>query len=93
MFIYCCTKDSAKTLGELICRSNSVENNKISWLIKDEGDSCVIEVASNGHCVAIVYCVCDSVVGVEIDSSCASKIVEPLIEKYSFENVKWLLTD
>lgn len=93
MFVYCNTKDSPRTVGELICRANSVEKNKTSWVIKDDDDSCFIEATSNGHCVAVVYCVGDSVVGIEIDNNCASKVVEPLIEKYSFENVKWLLTD
>ena len=90
MFVYCSTKDSPKTLGELICRANSIGKIKNSWVIKDEFDSCVIEATSNGHCVAIVYYVADSVVGIEIDNNCGSKVVEPLIEKYSFENVKWL---
>lgn len=90
MFIYCSTKDSAKTVGELICRATSVENNKISWLVKDEDDSCVIEATCNGHCVAVVYYVGASVVGIEIDDNCASKVVEPLIENYGFEKVKWL---
>ncbi len=92
MFVYCSTRDSPRTIGKVICRANSVEKNKNSWVIKDEGESCVIEATSNGHCVAIVYCVGDSVVGIEIDNNCASKVVEPLIEKYSFENVKWLLS-
>ena len=92
MFVYCSTKDSPMTVGELICRANSLGENKHSWLIKGEGDSCFIEAASNGHCVAVVYCVGDSVVGVEIDNDCASNVVEPLIEKYNFENVKWLLS-
>ena len=93
MFIYCSTKDSPITVAELICVANSAHKNKNSWIIKDEGDSCTIESTSSGHCVAIAYCVGDSVVGIEIDIDCASKVVEPLIQKYSFENVKWLLTD
>jgi hypothetical protein len=91
MFVYCSTKDSPRTVGEVICRANFVEKYKSSWIIRDEGDSCVIEAISNGHCVAVVYCVGDLVVGIEIDDNCGSKVVEPLIEKYSFENVKWLL--
>jgi hypothetical protein len=92
MFVYCNTEDSPRTIGEVICKANFVEKNMKSWILKDEGDSCVIEANSNGHCVAIVYCVGDSVVGIEIDNNCASKVVEPLIEKYNFENLKWLIS-
>ena len=91
MFVYCKTENSPNTVGETICRANFVKNSDRSWFIRDEGDSCVIEATSNGHCVAVVYCVGDSVVGIEIDDNCVSEVVEPLIEKYSFENVKWLL--
>ncbi|MCW3998003.1 MAG: hypothetical protein NWF10_05470 [Candidatus Bathyarchaeota archaeon] len=92
MFVYCNTKDSPRTVGEVVCRANFVEDSDRSWIIRNEGDSCVIKANSNGHCVAVVYCVGDSVVGIEIDDNCASKVVEPLIEKYSFEKVKWLLS-
>jgi len=91
MFVYCNTKDSPKTVGEAICKANFIEDSGRSWIISDDGDSCVIKTNSNEKCVAIVYCVGDLVVGIEIDDNCASKVVEPLIEKYSFENVKWLL--
>ena len=90
MFVYCNTMDSPRTVGDIICRANFVESSERSWIIKDEGESCVIEANSNGYCVAVVYCVGDLVVGIEIDDNCASKIIESLIEKYSFENVKWL---
>ena len=91
MFVYCSTKDSPKVVGEEICRANFVKDSGRSWIISSEGESCIIKTNSNDHCVAVVYWVGDSVVGIEIDDNCASKIVEPLIEKYSFENVKWLL--
>jgi len=90
MFVYCNTKDSLRTVGEVVCRANSVKNGR-SWIISGEGESFVIKANSDGQCVAVVYCVGDLVVGIEIDDDCASKVVEPLIEKYDFENVKWML--
>lgn len=66
MFVYCDTNDSPRTVAELICRADFVENIKTSWQFKDEDDSCVIESTSNGHCVAVVYCVGDSVVGMRL---------------------------
>lgn len=40
----------------------------------------------------MVYRIGDSVVVTEIDDECASKVVEPLMEYYGFENVKWLVS-
>ena len=91
MFIYCSTKDSSKIVGEAICSANFVDGGESSWKVNDEGDFCTIEINSKSSCVAVVYSVGYSVVGVEIDNDCASKVIEPLIEKYGFENVKWLL--
>jgi len=90
MFVYCNTKDSPRTVGEVVCRANFIEDSGKSWIISSEGESCFIKANSDGQCVAVVYCVGDLVVGIEVDDNCASKVVEPLIEKYDFENVKWL---
>ena len=92
MFIYCNTKDSHKIVGEAICRANFVDGGERSWKVNEEGDFCTIEINSKSSCVAVVYSVGDSVVGVEIDDDCASKVIEPLIEFYGFERVKWLAT-
>ncbi|MCJ7714274.1 hypothetical protein MUO66_07455 [Candidatus Bathyarchaeota archaeon] len=92
MFIYCNTKDSPKLVGETICRANFIVGGEHSWRVKEEGDFCTIEINSKFSCVAIVYSVGDSVVGVEIDDDCGSKVIEPLIEIYGFEKVKWLTT-
>ncbi len=92
MFIYCKTKDSPKNVGDEICRENFVEDSAHLWLIKDEGDFFSIMINSESRCVAIVCSISDSVVGIEIDTNCASKVIETLIKLYGFENVKWLLT-
>jgi hypothetical protein len=90
LFIYCNTKDSPIKVGEAICRSNFVNDSKQSWIVNDNGNFCSIEFNSTSHCVAVVYLVSDSVIGIEIDDQCASKVIEPLIEIYGFEKVKWL---
>ena len=92
MFIYCNTKDSLKLVGEAVCRANFVDGGEHSWKVNEEGDCCTIEINSKSSCVAVVYSVGDSVVGVEIDDDCGSKVIEPLIEVYGFEKVKWLAT-
>ena len=90
MFIYCNTKDSPKIVGDAICRANFVNGGELSWKVNEGGDFCTIEINSKSGCVAVVYSVGDSVVGVEIDDDCVSEVVEPLIEIYGFEKVKWL---
>ena len=92
MFVYCNTKDSPRIVGAVVCRANFVEDSEWSWIISDEGEFCSIQTNSKDHCVAIIYWVGDSVVGIEIDNKCASKVIEPLIELYGFEKVKWLLS-
>ena len=90
MFVYCNINDSPRIVGEAVCRANSIKGSERSWIITDEGDFCSIHTNSKDQCVAVIYYVSDSVVGIEIDDECASKIIEPLLELYGFEKVKWL---
>jgi hypothetical protein len=90
--IYCKTADGSKKVGELICKANSEE--KTEWLLKDEcdEDSWIIETNCKKSPNAMVYSISNSVVVIEADDECASKVIEPLMGKYGFENVKWLLS-
>ncbi len=90
MFIYCCTDESPKIVGETICRANLVEGEDNSWKVSDEGEFCTININASANCIAVVYSVSNLVVGIEIDDDCATKVIEPLMENYGFENVKWL---
>jgi hypothetical protein len=92
MFIYCKTKDSPKMVAEALCRANFVDGGEHSWKVNDEGELCTIEINSIAHCVAVVYSVANSVVGIEIDDECTSKVIEPLLKSYGFKKVKWLAT-
>jgi hypothetical protein len=88
--IYCKTFDGSKKVGELICKANSEE--KTEWLLKDEceEDSWIIETNCKKSPNAMVYSISNSVVVIEADDECASMVIEPLMGKYGFENVKWL---
>jgi hypothetical protein len=90
--IYCKTFDGSKKVGEFICKANSEE--KTEWLLKDEceEDSWIIETKCEKSPNALVYSISNSVVVIEVDDECASKVIEPLMGKYGFENVKWLLS-
>jgi len=93
--IYCKTLDDVNHVGDLICRANSVqEDNKIdSWVIsKAEEEYWIIETNCIQSPVAIFYRIGTEVVCIEVDDDCAPNVIEPLMKKYGFENVKWLLT-
>ena len=91
MFIYCKTNEPAMEVGKMICRANFIDNMGKSWNIEDEGEYYTIKINSNSMCVAVIYSLGNSVVGIEVDENCASKMIEPLIEKYGFEKVKWFV--
>ena len=78
-------------VGEVICRANFVEGGEHFWTVRDEGEFCTININFKVHCVAVVFLVSNLVVGIEIDDDCAAKIIEPLMKRYGFDNVKWLL--
>ena len=92
MIVYCNTMDSPKTVGEAICRANFDEGQENSWKVNDEGEFFTIETVLKDACLAVVYRIGSFVLGVEVDDNCACKIIEPLIEIYGFEKVKWLST-
>jgi len=93
IIVYCRTADSSRKVGDLICRANSSKG--LEWKIKDEveEDSWTIETTCRMFADALVYRVGTSVVAVEVDVDCAQHVVEPLMEKYGFENIKWLNTN
>ena len=41
---------------------------------------------------ALTYRVGNEIVAIELDENCASNVIEPLMKKYGFENIKWLVT-
>ncbi len=68
-------------------------NDNNSWVVNESDDNCwVIETNCNVYTAGMLSRVRDDVVCIEVDDDCASKVVEPLIKRYGFDNVKWLLT-
>jgi hypothetical protein len=90
--IYCKTTDTARIVGEAICKANSTED--LSWKIIDESeaDTCTIQTNCDGYAHALLYRIGLSIVAVEVNDDCAPNIVEPLMGIYGFENIKWLVT-
>ena len=96
VWIYCKTVDDPKDVGDYVCKSNfEHENNENkSQVLKDENeDDCwIIETDHNNETSAIIYRIGHEIVVIELDETCASNVIEPLMKKYGFDNVKWLLS-
>ncbi|MCW4014906.1 MAG: hypothetical protein NWF06_00900 [Candidatus Bathyarchaeota archaeon] len=94
VFIYCKTADGLKQVGQLICTENLVAGkDDYAWEICESDDDCyAIQTSCNKAAAAMLSRVSDDVVCIETDDNCAQKIVEPLVKKYGFNNVKWLQT-
>ena len=89
---YCKTTDNPRKVGEAICKANSTEG--LSWKIKEEieAGTWTIQTSCNRDTHALVYRIGVSIVAVEVNGDCAPNIVEPLLEIYGFENIKWLVS-
>ena len=95
VFIYCETTDDLKQVGELICSENSVsgKEDNYAWKTEESDDnSYAIQTSCNTSTAAILSQVSNNVICIETDENCAPKIIEPLIKKYGFNQVKWLCT-
>jgi len=93
VFIYCKTTDDLKQVGQMLCRENSVIcKDHYAWKINESDDDCwAIQTNCNLSTAGMLSRVRTDVVCIEVDEDCAPKIIEPLIKKYGFNNVKWLL--
>ena len=96
IWIYCQTTDNPKEVGCYIFKSIVSRNNNNFELqvTKDENeeDCWLLETNTKNETIAMAYRISDEIVVIEIDDDCATNIIEPLMKKYRFANVKWLLT-
>ena len=90
--LYCKTIDPPRKVGEAICKANSTE--ALPWKIKEEIDAGTWTIQTNcdGDTHALLYRIGSSIVAVEVNGDCAPNIIEPLMEIYGFENIKWLVS-
>ncbi len=102
LWFYVKTQDDPKIVGDVVCAFNYAEGkhpeDKYSWVMqvgKDEpgyweikGKYAALKDLTE---IGIVYRIGDSVVLAEIDDDLAPGLLEPLIGKYGFDNVKWIV--
>jgi hypothetical protein len=102
IWFYVKTADDPKVVGENVCAFNYTEGkhpgDKYSWVMevgKDEPGYWDIKGKYAGLKdlteIGIVYRIGDSVVLAEIDDELASSFLDPLITKYGFDNIKWIV--
>jgi hypothetical protein len=103
MWFYVKTNDSAKTVGENVCANNVFEDahpkGKYSWVIeRGKGEEEYWEIKGKYEelkeltNVALVYRAGDAIVLGEIKDDFVPNFMDPLLEKYGFENIKWIIT-
>ena len=95
VLVYCQTKDDPKNVANYVCKASTGQENSENknQIIKDENeDDCWIIQSKNPNETSIIYRVGPEIIAIEIDEDCASNIIEPLMKKYGFSKVKWLLT-
>jgi hypothetical protein len=102
MWFYIKTNDSAKIVGETVCAFNIFEDahpkGKYSWIIeKGQGQEEYWEIKGKYEeikeltNVSLVYRTGDTVVLGEVKDDFVPNFMDPLLEKYGFDNVKCLV--
>ena len=93
--IYCKTSDNLKQVANFLCIANSAQNKNSdsSWAtVQSEDDCWAIETNCNKDTAAMIYKISNNIICIEADDNCAPKVIEPLMKKYGFNNIKWLIT-
>jgi hypothetical protein len=104
VWFYVKTVDDPKIVGEVVCSFNFIQGehpeDKFSYVLEkgkdvDEGDYWEIKskYAERNVLVpvAMVYRVKDAVVVAEVDDDLTPNFIDPLLEKYGFDNLKWIV--
>ena len=98
------TSDNPQTVGQTVCDFNYYQGehpeDKYSWIIqsgksKEEGEYWEIKgkyaPLKDLTLIALTYRAGDTVVLSEIEDSLAPNFLDPLLEKYGFDNLKWIV--
>lgn len=100
VWFYVKTNDDPKVVGETVCASNIYEDphpkGRYSWILekgpgKEEYWQIKAKYEELGKLtnVALVYRTGDTVVLGEANDDFVPNFLDPLLEKYGFDNLKW----
>jgi len=102
MWFYVKTSDPPSTVGDVVCAYNVFEDShpkgRYSWIMEQgkgpeeywqiKGKYEEIKEVTD---VALVYRAGDSVVLGEVNDDFVPNFMDPLLEKYGFDNLKWIV--
>jgi hypothetical protein len=102
IWFYVKTNDDPKMVGDIVCAFNFSQGqhpqDQYSWVMqvgRDESGYWEIRGKYAGLKdlteIGIVYRIGDTVVFSEVDDTFAPNFIDPLITKYGFDNVKWIV--
>ena len=102
IWFYVKTNDSPTSVGQVVCDFNFIQGehpeDQYSYIMeKGKGETEYWEIKSKYAdrkempLVALVYRAGDTVVVSEVADDLAPNFMDPLLEKYGFENVKWIV--
>jgi hypothetical protein len=104
MWFYVKTNDNPRTVGDTVCAYNVFEDEhpkgKYSWIMKpgtDKGEGEYWQIESKYEdlkdttFVALLYRTGDTVVLAEVGDDFVPNFLDPLLEKYGFDNIKWIV--
>ena len=102
IWFYVKTNDSPKSVGEVVCNFNSYQGehpeDKYTWIMETgKGPEEYWEIKGKYDplkdlaLIGIAYRIGDTVVLSEIDDDLTPNFLDPLLEKYGFDNVKWIV--
>ncbi|HII85312.1 TPA: hypothetical protein HA273_01745 [Candidatus Bathyarchaeota archaeon] len=103
IWFYVKTRDTPKTVGEIVGKFNFYKGehpeDEYSWVTekgKGEGEYWEIKgkyaPLKDKTLIALAYRIGDSVVLSEVDDSLVPNFLDPLFEKYGFNNLKWIVS-
>jgi hypothetical protein len=106
MTIWFCVKtaQTPNTVAEVVCAFNTFEeetsNDKCVWIVeKGKGIEEYWQILSkyekqrNSSCVALVYQESDTVVLGEVADEVLPNFLAPLLARYGFDNLKWIVAN
>ena len=99
---YVKTSDNPQVVGQTVCDFNYYQGqhpeDKYSWIIqrgKSEEEYYEIkgkyEPLKELTLIALVYRSGDAVVLSEVEDDLAENFLDPLLERYGFDNIKWIV--
>jgi hypothetical protein len=102
IWFYVKTNENPKSVGDVVCSFNFYQGehpeDRYTWITeKGKGEEEYWEIKGKYDplkdltLIGLAYRIGDTVVLSEVDDDLAPNFLDPLLEKYGFDNVKWIV--